>query len=46
LLFKTNIPLIENSSIIGIIITNMTSFSGVLKSFKSSASNNGFEVSR
>ncbi|MEZ7499272.1 hypothetical protein QO200_11040 [Flavobacterium sp. Arc3] len=37
LLFTTNNPLIENSSIIGIIITAISNFSGVLKSFKSSA---------
>jgi hypothetical protein len=41
LLFTTNKPLIENSSTIGNIITSRSSFSGVLKIFKSSVSNNG-----
>nr|WP_255505321.1 hypothetical protein [Flavobacterium sp. PL002] len=41
LLCTTNTPLIENSSIIGIITIKISSFSGVLKSFKSSASNIG-----
>lgn len=41
LLFITNKPLIENSSIMGIIIINMSSFSGVLRIFKSPVSNTG-----
>jgi hypothetical protein len=41
LLFRTNKPLIENSSITGIITINISSFSGVLRIFKSAVSNNG-----